>query len=120
MGHHHGSDRPTSARVILHTTDQNGPNIWTWSVFKSQCHNYQPLFKHCNTSISGQAFCRKILGHVLHFFNLVYEYLRMGVIPRGAGGAAPWHTHILLDQLTLSKPGGADYAHHITTGTLDF
>ena len=24
------------------------------------------------------------------------------------------------DQLTLSQPGGADYAHHITTGTPGF
>ena len=31
----------------------------------------------------------------------------------GAGGAcAP---HFLADQLTLSQPGGAHYAHHITT-----
>ena len=29
----------------------------------------------------------------------------------------PWHPRILADQLTLSKPGGTDYAHHITTGT---
>ena len=26
MGHHHGSDTPTSARAILHHTDQKGPN----------------------------------------------------------------------------------------------
>jgi hypothetical protein len=32
----------------------------------------------------------------------------------------PWHTQILADQLTLSQPGGADYAHHITTGTPRF
>ena len=31
-GHHHGSDTPTSARAILHHTDQNGPNILTGSV----------------------------------------------------------------------------------------
>ena len=30
------------------------------------------------------------------------------------------HPQILADQLTLSQPGGADYAHHITTGTPDF
>ena len=29
----------------------------------------------------------------------------------------PGHPHILADQLTLYQPGGADYAHHITTGT---
>ena len=28
----HGSDTPTSARAILHYTDQKGPNILTWSV----------------------------------------------------------------------------------------
>ena len=26
-GHHHGSDTPTSARAILHHTDQKEPNI---------------------------------------------------------------------------------------------
>ena len=30
--HHHGSDRPTSARAILHHTDQKGPNILKGSV----------------------------------------------------------------------------------------
>ena len=34
--------------------------------------------------------------------------------------AVPWHPQILADQLTLSQPGGADYAHHITTGTPGF
>ena len=34
--------------------------------------------------------------------------------PRG------WHAQILTDQLTLSQPGGEDYAHHINTGTLGF
>ena len=32
----------------------------------------------------------------------------------------PWHPQILVDQLTLSQPGGAGYAHHITTGTPGF
>ena len=32
----------------------------------------------------------------------------------------PAYMHILADQLTLSQPGGADYAHHITTGTFGF
>mgnify|MGYP006975812130 CR=1 FL=1 len=27
---------------------------------------------------------------------------------------------ILVDQLTLSQPGGADYAHHFISGTPDF
>ena len=36
----------------------------------------------------------------------------------GAGGTmAP---QVLTDQLTLSQPGGADYAHHINTGTHGF
>jgi hypothetical protein len=31
------------------------------------------------------------------------------------------NSHIIsADQLTLSQPGGADYAPHITTGTLGF
>ena len=40
------------------------------------------------------------------------------VVPEGAGGAID--PQILADQLTLSQPGGADYAHHITTGTPGF
>ena len=32
----------------------------------------------------------------------------------------PWHPQILADQLTLSQPGGADYAHHINTGIPGF
>ena len=32
MWHHHGSDTPTSARAILHHTDQKGPNILKGSV----------------------------------------------------------------------------------------
>ena len=32
MRHHHGSDTPTSARAILHHTDQKGPNIMHPSV----------------------------------------------------------------------------------------
>ena len=31
-----------------------------------------------------------------------------------------WHLQILTDQLTLSQRVGADYAHHITTGTPGF
>ena len=30
-----------------------------------------------------------------------------------------WHPKIWEDQLTLSQPGGADYAHYITTCTLN-
>ena len=29
-------------------------------------------------------------------------------------------SQILVDQLILSQPGGADYVHHITTGTHGF
>ena len=32
----------------------------------------------------------------------------------------PWHPQILADQLTLSQPGGTDYAHLITSGTPGF
>ena len=33
-GHHHVSDMPTSARAILHHTDQNGQNILKGSVYE--------------------------------------------------------------------------------------
>ena len=32
----------------------------------------------------------------------------------------PWHPQILADQLTLSQPGGADYAHQIILAPPDF
>ena len=32
----------------------------------------------------------------------------------------PWHPQFLADQLTLSSPGGTDYAQLITTGTPRF
>ena len=35
--------------------------------------------------------------------------IRRGVVPGGTGGAMA-----LADQLTLSQPKGADYAHNIT------
>ena len=36
----------------------------------------------------------------------------------GLGGSTP--LPFLSEQLTLSQPGGADYAHHINTGTPGF
>ena len=36
--------------------------------------------------------------------------------PEVPGGGVPWHSQILTDQLTLSQPEGANYAHHITIG----
>ena len=36
------------------------------------------------------------------------------------GAMAPWHPHILADQLTLSQPEGADYAHQIILAPSDF
>ena len=38
----------------------------------------------------------------------------------GEGGRGAHAPQILSDQLTLSQPGGADYARYITTGTLGF
>ena len=42
-----------------------------------------------------------------------------GVLFLGVPGV-PWHTQILADKLTLSNPGGANYTHHINTGTPRF
>ena len=36
---------------------------------------------------------------------------------RLVGARVPIHPQILADHLTLYQPGGAGYAHHITTGT---
>ena len=42
--------------------------------------------------------------------------------PRGCRGvmAPPEHPQILADQLTLSQPGGADYAHQIMLAPPEF
>ena len=48
-----------------------------------------------------------------------YLMADQGCRPWGCQGL-PWHPQILEDQLTLSQPGGADYAHHATTGTPRF
>ena len=42
------------------------------------------------------------------------------VIPGGAGDAMAPPDYGRSDQLTLSQPGGEDYAHHINTGTPGF
>ena len=42
-----------------------------------------------------------------------------GLSTMGVPGG-PWHPQILADQLTLSQPDGADYAHYIVLATLDF
>ena len=42
-----------------------------------------------------------------------------GVSSLGVPGV-PWHPQILADQLTLSKPGGTNYAHLINTDTPGF
>ena len=47
--HHHGSDMPTSARCILHHTDQKGPIILKVSVYT------EAVF----------TFVKKIMSHVI-------------------------------------------------------
>ena len=47
-----------------------------------------------------------------------FRRLCRGVVPGGAGDAMT--PPDFGRQLTLSQPGGADYAHHITTGTPGF
>ena len=42
------------------------------------------------------------------------------LLGRDVGAVGSWPPKILVDQLTLSQPGGADYAHHINTGTPGF
>ena len=47
MRHHHGSDTPTSARAVLHHTDQKGPNIMHPSV------SHSTLLKSCDWCKEG-------------------------------------------------------------------
>ena len=46
--------------------------------------------------------------------------LSRSVVYGGPGGAMPWQPQILADQLTLSQPRGADYAHQIILAPPDF
>ena len=70
---------------------------------------------------SEEKFYLQIFQILLHFANKkllliddISDLLSLGV------PELPWHPQILADQLTLSQPGGADYARHITTGTRRF
>ena len=52
---------------------------------------------------------------------MVFESYVRGIVSGGARGkGVPWNPKIFADQLTLSQPGGTDYAHLITTGTPGF
>jgi hypothetical protein len=44
-------------------------------------------------------------GNLIWFLNPYSGLLSLGV------PGVPWHTQILVDQLTLFQPGGTDYAH---------
>ena len=56
-----------------------------------------------------------------HTYCVVFQYLQQLHNMYNAGlSSLGVHPQILVDQLTLSQPGGADYAHHITTGTPGF
>ena len=46
------------------------------------------------------------------------DYILQGCLQGGLGGLQP--PQYLTDQLTLSQPGGADYAHHSTTSPPGF
>jgi hypothetical protein len=48
-----------------------------------------------------------------------YYFAASGLLSLGLPWVS-WHPKILADQLTLSQPGGADFAHCITTGTPGF
>ena len=49
-------------------------------------------------------------------FVWIEDILRQACRPRGCRGMS-WLPQILAVNLTLSQPGGTDYAHHNTTGT---
>ena len=59
-----------------------------------------------------------MIYRLLYVHTLSLKYLA-GVSSLGVPGV-PWHTQILADQLTLSQPGGADYAHQIILAPPDF
>ena len=56
---------------------------------------------------------------MVHFLLATWPICISGVSSLGVPGV-PWHPQILADQLTLSQPGGTNYAHLITTGTPGF
>ena len=61
------------------------------------------------------SFGNVISQHTHFFWEIIAgRLLNSGVSSMGV------HPQILADQLTLSQPGGTDYAHLITTGTPGF
>jgi len=44
-----------------------------------------------------------------------FDYITVAGMQQGGGQGGQLPPQILADQLTLSQPGGADYAHHSTT-----
>ena len=58
------------------------------------------------------------VGFSIDIFKLCIT-LNAGLSSLGVPGV-PWHTQILVDQLTLFQPVGTDYAHLIATGTAGF
>ena len=71
-----------------------------------------------------QVTCSKIVCKRTRIRNKQYStknVVHSGLSSLGVPGV-PWHKHpqILADQLTLSQPGGADYAHQIIQASPDF
>ena len=64
------------------------------------------------------------MGYICCFYQMfqglcLFKGLRPGLSSLGLLGM-PWHPQIMADQLTITQPGGEDYAHHIATATPGF
>ena len=76
-GHHHGSNRPTSPRAILHHTDPNGPNILKGSV--SNQSNDNSLISNIN--YFGCYAWKKLSGTYKTFFG---SHPKVSALPTAA------------------------------------
>ena len=76
------------------------------SFFKKENEIYIHLSKDCSS--------------LKHSFQSLVLIITLSGVSSMAVPGVPWHTQIFADKLNLSQPGGADYAHHITTGIPGF
>ena len=89
--HHHGigSDRPTSARAVLHHIDPNGPNILKGSVpqikFQTMRH---PLMNLVNTTLS-QTIKSELFWVSIYPLSLNIREFRMKQVPKSASCGEP-------------------------------
>ena len=102
------------AEISQKQSNTNFPPIFTqslenWLYLLCLCKQYFRWFCRWKGRRNENAFYLE--WTLIHIYQDMIPYT--GVSSLGVSGV-PWHTQILVDQLTLFQPGGTDYAHLIT------